>query len=351
MTEKQKLASALLNLEDSVELDAMSVVNDFEKIFTSVIKENPKIAFFLENIDNELVMDACPKLVLKFTYKNRDVHPKDVHVINDEAEIVSLLCQHIGNYKTRFAVFVDGAVNINEGLNKFEHRFAAFFPNFLSLRAPCYKMPMIDMPLFDFSIDYRIGKVKLKMMEIEVDEAAEKIGKTLFLPGMDDATKAFLAHNYLAYTITYTNNEKASDLERSYLQSAYGALITKKCVCQGYAEAYKRLMDYAGIPCDLVCGEVLGSERDAYHAWNIIRLGGGKECYHVDVTWDSPGGYVTYDYFGVADSVFEGERVWNRKYNARCNSTKKLLLEGRRGIMRYKPQLLANGVSPKILGY
>ena len=76
------------------------------------------------------------------------------------------------------------------------------------------------------------------------------------------------------------------------------------------------------------------------------------ECdnFHIDVTWDSAGERVSYTYFGLKDSDFFGERTWNREYNVKCNSSKNLLLEARRGIMRFKSQLIANGVSVQILG-
>ena len=109
------------------------------------------------------------------------------------------------------------------------------------------------------------------------------------------------------------------------------------------------MMDYAGVPCDLVCGQIKGSSE--YHAWNIIKLNGGSENYHIDVTWDSAGERVSYTYFGLKDSELADNRTWNRSLNAVCNSSKSLLLEGRRGILRLKPRLLANGVSTRILGY
>jgi transglutaminase/protease-like cytokinesis protein 3 len=185
-------------------------------------------------------------------------------------------------------------------------------------------------------------------MENETDREVERIAKLLFLPGMDDATKAFLAHNYLADSIDYTLIENATDLETSYMQSAYGALIKKKCVCQGYAEAFKRIMDFEGIPCDIVCGKTKDST--TYHAWNILKLNNERDNYHIDVTWDSSDERVSYKYFGLKDSDFIGQRTWSREYNATCNSSKNLLALARWGVMRFKTKLLANGVSPRILG-
>ena len=68
---------------------------------------------------------------------------------------------------------------------------------------------------------------------------------------------------------------------KDYLQhTAYGALVNKEAVCEGYAKAYKLLMDAMGIPCDVVINEE--------HAWNVVCLEG--KWYLVDVTNDDTSG-------------------------------------------------------------
>lgn len=348
MTDQEKLRLALENFDEQVELNVYGFKPD---MLHRAIRENPKLAYYIRSVESEARYGLVPKILLKIKYDNLDVPSRDIHIVEDQAEFISLMCQYAGNYKKRLVMMIDGAWNIQVAFNKFTEMYSVFYPNLVESRADGSSSSLIDMPIYDFSFIYRIGKVKLEMMENEIDEEVERVAKMLFIPGMTDATKAFLAHNYLAYTITYTLNERASKLEQSYLQSAYGALIKKKCVCQGYAEAFKRLMDYACVPCDIVCGQVVGSVRDEYHAWNILRLGDGADNYHIDVTWDSAVGGVSYDYFGLSDSAFEGKRIWNHKFNAKCNSTKSLLREGRQGIMKFKPKLLANRVNVKILGY
>ncbi len=55
-------------------------------------------------------------------------------------------------------------------------------------------------------------------------------------------------------------------------------------VCDGYARAYKILMDKAGIPTDYVSGPNITNDKLSGHAWNLVNLDG--TWYHVDVTWD-----------------------------------------------------------------
>ena len=74
-------------------------------------------------------------------------------------------------------------------------------------------------------------------------------------------------------------------LKHKIPESAYtvkGALLNKKCVCAGYAAAFKKLMKACNISCEVVSGKAGGGR----HAWNMVKLDG--TWYHVDVTWDDP---------------------------------------------------------------
>ena len=346
MDREAELLKALQRFETQITIDAMGASSN---ILNNAIAQNVKIAYYLAGLSATMTYFDEPKLVFNVQYKNTDVPQSDIYVVSNGAEVNSILCQYIGNYKTRLVLFAKPGVNIDSEYQKFSVTNAPFYSNYVGARIGKGQSSVAPMPFYDFYFDYRIGKVKLAMMENETNAEIARISEQLFLPGMGNETKAFLAHNFLAHTIDYTLIEDANSLEKSYMQSAYGALIKKKCVCQGYAEAFKRLMDYAGIQCDIVCGQTKGST--TYHAWNILKLNEERENYHIDVTWDSSGERVSYTYFGLKDSDFAGERTWNKEFNAKCNSNKNLLLEARRGIMRFKFQLIANGVSTQILGY
>lgn len=76
--------------------------------------------------------------------------------------------------------------------------------------------------------------------------------------------------------------------------TAYGALVQRQAVCDGYAYAFQLLCSYAGIPAATVTGM---SQRDEglgesgyveNHAWNLIAY--GEEYYYCDPTWDDNGG-------------------------------------------------------------
>lgn len=72
---------------------------------------------------------------------------------------------------------------------------------------------------------------------------------------------------------------------QKYGHEAYGALVTKRAVCSGYAKAFKLICDREEIPCILVTGTSVNAsnERDE-HMWNLVKMDDGK-WYCVDVTW------------------------------------------------------------------
>ncbi len=97
-------------------------------------------------------------------------------------------------------------------------------------------------------------------------------------PNMTAAEKVVQVHNYLALTCAYDyeNYQTGSIPRDSY--TAYGALVKRKAVCQGYSLAFELLMQQLGIPCVIVESDSMN------HAWNAVQLDGA--WYHVDVTWD-----------------------------------------------------------------
>ena len=89
-------------------------------------------------------------------------------------------------------------------------------------------------------------------------------------------------HDYLIDNMEYNQTKNVNN------SNIYGALIEGKAVCEGYAEAFKYLMDKLNIPCILVYGDGINSEGDSeYHSWNQVLMEDNK-WYSVDVTWDDP---------------------------------------------------------------
>lgn len=95
--------------------------------------------------------------------------------------------------------------------------------------------------------------------------------------------KILFVHNYLIDNISYDSSGADSEITHTL----YGALINKVAVCDGYAKAFKFILDGLGISCVEVCGIAQNSSGiTESHAWNDVLLDG--KWYAVDVTWDDP---------------------------------------------------------------
>lgn len=272
-------------------------------------------------------------------------HPINKIYFVKENKIEDLLRQTVINYEKKVMVILSNLDNLMWILKCFMTKSMSFYPNLKSYAIKSYNFSDMSIPYIAYEIrfNYRIGIVKLKQMEIEVEKKVKEISERLFPFYMPDSVKCFIAHNYLASTIEYYNIDEGNPLEKSYVQSAYGALIIGKCVCQGYAEAYKRILNYVGIPCDLVSGKILDTDGE-WHAWNIVHINKNKVHAHVDVTWDSHNKKVSTEYFGKGDEFFNNKRVWDRFYYCNCSKDNNILGEARCFCVTYRKKLIASGL-------
>ncbi len=120
--------------------------------------------------------------------------------------------------------------------------------------------------------------------------------------------KAKFVHDYLAGNTSYDNTHTKF--------TAYDALVGKSAVCEGYANAYKLVMNKLGIECEYA------TSKDMQHMWNIVKIDG--QWYNVDCTWDSTtktGAAVPSTYFMKSTSHFAALGYYGATENAACAST------------------------------
>lgn len=136
------------------------------------------------------------------------------------------------------------------------------------------------------------------------DEAFKKETKaalSLIDDSMSDLQKIIILHDYLAVNCEYDEENLLADTIPPMSYKSYGALVNRMAVCQGYALAYKYLLNKAGIECYMV------ESKSMNHAWNLVKLDG--EFYQVDVTWDDPIwdriGRARHLYMLLSDAAFE----------------------------------------------
>lgn len=125
-------------------------------------------------------------------------------------------------------------------------------------------------------------------------------------------------HDYLAASITYDFCNENEKMQRE-AHTMVGALLNHRCVCDGYARAFRFLCDRLGISCIVVLGEGPKDNDPGGHAWNIVKL--DQIPYHVDVTWDSNytyDGYVKDFEFMCSDSSADRRHIWDRKMYPKC---------------------------------
>ena len=100
--------------------------------------------------------------------------------------------------------------------------------------------------------------------------------------GNDTYQNIKMVHDYLVDTIEYDESLAAPNI-----YNIYGALISKVCVCEGYARSFKYVLEAMGIPCIIAVGDGTNSKGETErHAWNYVQYNG--RWYAVDVTWDDP---------------------------------------------------------------
>lgn len=141
------------------------------------------------------------------------------------------------------------------------------------------------------------------------DRKAEEFVKSRLNTGMTTAQKLQAIHDYLVGRCSYDQGLKEGNgYEDSY--TAYGALVKKKAVCQGYTGAFNLIAQKAGIASIAVCGKAGGEN----HSWNFVKA--GRSGVYIDCTWDDTlqrGNGICYDYFYVSKSVIARDHVWERK--------------------------------------
>lgn len=138
------------------------------------------------------------------------------------------------------------------------------------------------------------------------------------IAGKNDIEKMRYIHDYLVDTIEYdqTFGEKN-------IYNIYGALVSKTCVCEGYAKASQYLLNEAGLENIIITGTATNSDRKTEnHAWNYVNI--DEKWYAIDTTWDDPiivgGGKLTntirYRYFLKGSSTMNKNHFISTKFTS-----------------------------------
>lgn len=151
----------------------------------------------------------------------------------------------------------------------------------------------------EFDISYSFNQESAEKMMKKMDAVAAKI-ISKFTEKTSTYSKILYIHDYIIDNTVYDDSLNSA-------HSAYGAMISGKAVCEGYARAFGYICSKAGIKTVNVVGKVTDDKgRTENHMWNRVYY--NKKWYDLDLTWDDPVmSYVenkSYRYFMTGSAMF-----------------------------------------------
>lgn len=117
--------------------------------------------------------------------------------------------------------------------------------------------------------------------------------------GSSEYDKALCLYNWLTENVRYDYD----DYYDGQWTLLYDALVKKRTVCAGYAEALYVLYNLAGIECFTIEGYLSTPEGGGGHIWNVAKIDG--EYYQFDATWDEGVTPEEYRFFGVSEETLQ----------------------------------------------
>ena len=133
----------------------------------------------------------------------------------------------------------------------------------------------------------------------------DKLDSTLsIISDWQNATEASNQYEKELYVYNRIIDNCVYTIDEDDTATAYGAIVLKRALCEGYSDALTLSMFCMGIDCIQVCGNATNSKNVTQsHAWNYVKL--NDSWYATDITWDdyseeSKGSL--YAYMNITDS-------------------------------------------------
>lgn len=300
--------------ENNIELGSLPYFSSSNSIINITIpNNNTDINLFVEDDTFTNNYSTSSLHINNFYYKQLDSNAK---IIYDklESNIPNLT---LTNYKIDFSTQFNTLLNQSGGSDKLATSFQSAIDAFFYDHPELFYIDLTKMSLYTKSTTF-LGTTTYNVSIIpennknylsdqfssqaQAKQAIQKVEsvKNSFITGVsgDDYNKILQVHDTLVDLIEYDTT-----YSRANTHNIYGALIENKVVCEGYAKAFKYILDALNIPCILVTGTATNSSGTTEaHMWNYVQLNG--IWYGVDPTWDDPiiiGGFIknniSRDYF------------------------------------------------------
>ena len=182
-------------------------------------------------------------------------------------------------------------------------------------------------------LEYPFSKEERNTKRSELNEKIAEYLKDI-TPQMEEFEREKIIHDRIIDNVDYDReilkklqeHVSIADVQTENGHNIYDALVEEDAVCEGYAYAFKYLLNCVGIQSIIVTGSAetfLGEEttetnvevleRKEDHAWNIVRIDG--KYYQTDVTWDDPvfstaiDGFISYAYFNITSDLISHDHT------------------------------------------
>ena len=296
-------------LSDKNSID-LSLSSDSGTTSNTIINTSTKNRFYYNQLDNNA------KIIYNSLENNIEHLKEDNYTINFSTKFNTLLHESTGQYKLNKA--------FQSALDAFFYDHPELFYLDLTKISLIIKYTTIG-PKTTYTVsisptdnnNYLYGNFKSQTQVKEAITKVENIRNNLIAKiysNTSDYDKALKVHDALVNSLEYD-----SSTNRTNTHNIYGSLVEKTVVCEGYAKAFKYILDSLNVECILVSGDATNSSGETEaHMWNYIKLDGN--WYGVDVTWDDPiivGGFsnniIRHNYFCKGKNVFKESHVPSRK--------------------------------------
>ena len=171
-------------------------------------------------------------------------------------------------------------------------------------------------PLYiQFNFQYTHEKEEAEQLWMQVEEKIANFIQHNIKPEMSPLAKQIAIHRHMGLISASRPPYDKEDF------SVIGALIKGRCVCEGYAKAYKLFCDRLGIASIVVLGDGIKPDGTKEpHAWNITRINGVTA--HTDACWDAQFGVSSYDYFNLCDADIAADHLFDNMIYPKCDPNK-----------------------------
>lgn len=305
-------------LEELKSLDIAQEPEDYETLISSTPKQeidNMQTPNIVENNSEQL-----PNITSnngKVNYNNISIDKYFYNQLEEEAKTIYKALEanrenmKTGTYKIEFGNSFSALLNTENGQEELGKHYQAAIDAYICDNTDIFylstnKMCLnIETTTTIFKTTYNVYIDSGKAQNYLVDEFPTKEAVEEAISKVESAKNAIssrktgntyndikMVHDYLVDNIEYDTS-----ISKENIYNVCGALINRICVCEGYARAFKYIMDDMQIPCVLVKGKATNSKGETEnHAWNYVYL--DDSWYAVDITWDDPvvlnGGKASY---------------------------------------------------------